>query len=122
MPQHYDAADFNGAHKLLTDLHWPFDVVADEHLSLEELSGFPLLIVPSLQYLAREHRQMVLEYLENGGHVFFCGRCAVLDRDGRPHGEPEFGLVKVRETQQLHDYVKTLFPVKDERLKTARVA
>ena len=122
MPQHYDAADFNGAHKLLTDLHWPFDVVADEHLSLEELSGFPLLIVPSLQYLAREHRQMVLEYLEKGGHVFFCGRCAVLDRDGRPHGEPEFGLVKVRETQQLHDYVKTLFPVKDERLKTARVA
>jgi len=122
MQQHYDAADFRGAHKLLTDLHWPFDVVADEHLSVEDLSGSALLIVPSLQYLAKEHRQMVLEYLEKGGHVFFCGRCAVLDRDGRPHREPEFGLVKVRETQQLHDYVKTVFPIKDERLKTARVA
>jgi hypothetical protein len=122
MPHQYDADDFKGAHKLLTDLHWPFDVVADEHLNLEELSGFSLLIVPSLQYLAKEHRQMVLEYLEKGGHVFFCGRCAVLDQDGRRHGEPEFGLVKVRETEQLHDYVKTVFPIQDERLKTARVA
>jgi len=117
-----DSGDFNGAHKLLTDLHWPFDVVADEHLSLGELSRFRLLIVPSLQYLSKEHRQIVLDYVEKGGHLFFCGRCAVLDRNGRPHMEPQFGLVKIRETRAPRGYVKTLFPIEDERLKAANIA
>jgi len=116
-----DSGDFNGAHKLLTDLHWPFDVVADEHLSLGELSRFRLLIVPSLQYLSQEHRQIVLDYVEKGGHLFFCGRCAVLDRNGRPHTEPQFGLVKIRETHAPRGYVKTLFPIDDERLKAADI-
>jgi hypothetical protein len=116
-----DSEDFRGAHELLTDLHWPFDVVADEHLSLDELSRFRLLVIPSLRYFAKEHRQIVLEYLEKGGHVFFCGRCAVLDQQGRPHAEPEFGLVKIRETHAPRGYVKTLFPIDDERLKAANI-
>jgi len=117
-----DSEDFRGAHELLTDLHWPFDVVADEHLSLDELSRFRLLVVPSLHYFSKEHRQIVLEYLEKGGHIFFCGRCAVLDQKGRPHAEPEFGLVKIRETPAPRGYIKTLFPIDDERLKAANIA
>jgi len=117
-----DSQDFNGANKLLTDLHWPFDVVVDEHLSLDELSRFQLLVIPALQYLSNEHRQIVLQYLERGGHVFFCGRCAVLNQHGQLHAEPEFGLVKIRETHAPRGYVKTLFPIDDERLKAANIA
>jgi hypothetical protein len=117
-----DQTDFNAACKLLSDLHWPYDVVADEHLNLAELSTYRLLILPSLQYLSKAHRQMVLDYLEQGGHVFFCGRCAVLDRDGRPHAEPELGLVKVRERHELRSYIKTVFPIDDARLKVVGIA
>ena len=116
-----DAEDFRGAYKLLTDLHWPFDVVADEHVSLGELSRYQLLIVPSLQYLASEQREILLGYLRNGGHLFFCGHCAVLDRDGHPHRDPQFGLVRIHDTYQRRGYVKTSFPISDDRLKTASV-
>jgi hypothetical protein len=116
-----DSEDFRGAHELLTDLHWPFDVVADEHLNLDELSHFELLVIPSLRYFSKEARQIVLGYLETGGHIFFCGRCAVLDEHGQPHTEAEFGLVKVQETHAPRGYVKTLFPINDERLKAANI-
>jgi len=116
-----DNPDFYGANRLLTDLHWPFDVITVEHLELAELAGYPLLVIPSLQYLAGEHRQVVLDYLEQGGHVFFCGRCAVLDHAGRPHAEPQLGLVKVRETHEPRGYVKPVFAMGDDRLKAANI-
>jgi len=121
-PDNRDSQDFNGANKLLTDLHWPFDVVADEHLDLAELSRFRLLVIPAVQYMSKEHRSIILEYLEKGGHVFFCGQCAVLDRDGRPYGEPQLGLVKTGQAQPGRGYVKTLFPIDDERLKAVNIA
>ena len=103
--------DFYGANKLLTDLHWPFDVVTAEHLSSTDLSSFPLLIIPNVQHLSAQHRQVVLEYLRKGGHLFFCGRCAVLDENGKPHLSPNFGLVKIQqETHAPRGYIKTFIP------------
>jgi hypothetical protein len=114
--------DFYGANKLLTDLHWPFDVVTAEHLSSTDLSSFPLLIVPNVQHLSAQPRQVVLEYLRKGGHLFFSGRCAVLDENGKPHLSPNFGLVKIQqETQAPRGYIKTSFPIDDERLKAAQI-
>jgi len=117
-----DTEDYRGANQLLSDIHWPFDVVADEHLSVAELSRFRLLVIPTLQYFSKEHGQIVLEYLEQGGHIFFCGQCAVLDQHGQPHPEPQFGLVKIRATKAPRGYIKTLFPIDDERLKAANIA
>jgi len=116
-----DNPDFYGANRLLTDLHWPFDVITVEHLDLAELAGYRLLVIPSLQYLAAEHRQVLLDYLEQGGGVFFCGRCAVFDHAGRPHAEPQLGLVKIRETHEPRGYVKPVFAMGDDRLKAANI-
>jgi hypothetical protein len=106
----------------LTDLHWPYDVVTDEFLIREELSRFRLLIVPSLRYLGAEAREAVLEYLEQGGCLFFCGRCAVLDRNGKSHPEPHFGLLKIQATHAPRGYIKPVFPIEDERLKATEIA
>jgi hypothetical protein len=114
--------DFYGANKLLIDLHWPFDVVVAEHLSSTDLSSFPLLIIPNVQHLSAQQRQVVLEYLRKGGHLFFCGRCAVLDENGKPHLSPDFGLVKIQqETHAPRGYIKTSFPIDDARLKAAEI-
>jgi hypothetical protein len=114
--------DFYGANKLLTDLHWPFDVVVAEHLSSTDLSSFPLLIIPNVQHFSAQHRQIVLEYLRKGGHLFFCGRCAALDENGKPHLSPDFGLVKIQqETHAPRGYLKTSFPIDDARLKAAEI-
>ena len=114
--------DFYGANKLLMDLHWPFDVVTAEHLTSTDLSSFSLLIIPNVQHLSAQHRQVVLEYLRKGGHLFFCGRCAVLDEGGKPHPSPNFGLVKIpQETHAPRGYIKTSFPIDDARLKAAEI-
>jgi hypothetical protein len=114
--------DFYGANKLLMDLHWPFDVVTTEHLSSTDLASFKLLLVPNVLHLSAQHRQVVLEYLRKGGHLFFCGRCAVLDENGKPHHSPNFGLAKIQqETHAPRGYVKTSFPIDDERLKAAEI-
>jgi hypothetical protein len=117
-----DYADFYGANKLLTDLHWPFDVITDDHLSMDELSRFRMLIVPNVQYISAEHRHLVLEWLEKGGSLFFCGHCATFDRAGKLHPEANFGLVKIKETHAPRGYVTTVFPIDDDRLKASDIA
>jgi hypothetical protein len=118
-----DYPDFYGANKLLADLHWPYDVVSAGLLNSSDLASFPLLIIPNVQYVPAEDRQIVLEYLEKGGHLFFCGHCAVFDQNGKPHAMPNFGLVKTgQETHAPRGYVKTSFPIDDERLKAAEIA
>ena len=114
--------DFYGANKLLMDLHWPFDVITTEQLNSADLARFKLLIVPNVQHLSAQHRRFVLEYLRKGGHLFFCGHCAVLDEDGKPHPSPNFGLVKIQtETHAPRAYLKPSFPIDDARLKASEI-
>jgi hypothetical protein len=115
-------ADLYAASKLLIDLHWPYDVVIANPLVADDLSPFRLLIIPEVQYLSADDRQVVLEYLEKGGNVFLCGHCAVFDEHGKPHAEPNFGLVRIaEETHAPRAYIKPSFPIDDERLKAAEV-
>ena len=116
-----DYLDYYGAHKLLTDLHWPFDVVAAEQLGLSDLEKYQLVIVPSLQYISEERSQNILRYLQNGGHLLFCGQSTQYDVNGRPHASLNSGLVKVRETSEPRAYIKTVFPIDDSRLKAAHI-
>lgn len=117
-----DYPDYYAANKLLQDLHWPYDVVSAGLLKSSELASYSLFVVPSVEYLSAEDRQTVLEYLENGGHLFFCGHCAVFDQNGKRHATPNFGLVEIdQETHAPRGYIKTSFPIDDERLKAAQV-
>jgi hypothetical protein len=117
-----DFAEFYGANKLLTDMHWPYDVVVENKLQARDLAAYQLLILPNLEYLSREHVEAILHYIEEGGKLFFCGRCAVYDRAGKPHRLPQLGLVRIREGSEPRAYVKTRFPLDDERIKSSRIA
>jgi hypothetical protein len=75
-----------------------------------------------VQHLSAQHRQWVLEYLRKGGHLFFCGHCAISDDDGKPHASPNFGLVKIQtETHAPRGYLKPSFAIDDARLKAADI-
>jgi hypothetical protein len=117
-----DYLDFFGANKLLIDMHWPYDVVTEHQLNRTGLAPYRLLILPSLDYLAVENTQEILQYVENGGNLLFCGRGGIYDRNGKPHPLPNLGLVKIVEGHEPRAYVKTLFPIDDERLKSSNIA
>lgn len=114
--------DYYGANKLLTDMHWPFDVITETELLEPTLAKYRLLIVPTIQYLPEAQVAAVLRYLENGGNLFFCGPCGLYDAEGRAHLRSHFGLVKIsEETHEPRAYVKPLFPIDDERLVAANI-
>ncbi|HVA00544.1 MAG TPA: alpha-amylase family protein [Terriglobia bacterium] len=114
--------DFYGANKLLTDMHWPFDVTTETELLKPGLERYRLLIVPTVQHLPSAQTEAVLQYVENGGNLFFCGPCALYDEEGKPHPSSHFGLVEIaEETRQPRAYVKTMFPIDDERLVAADI-
>ena len=114
--------DFYAASKLLIDLHWPYDVVVANPLIADDLAPFQLLIIPGVEHLSANDRQLVLDYLEKGGNAFLCGRCATADEHGKPHADPNFGLVKIaQETHAPRGYIKPSFPIDDERLKAADI-
>lgn len=114
--------DFYATSKLLMDLHWPYDVVTANPLLADDLLPFRLLIVPNVEFLSAADRQVVLDYLEKGGNVFLCGHCAMVDDYGKPHAEPNFGLVKIaQETHAPRGYIAPSFPIVDERLKAADI-
>jgi hypothetical protein len=81
-----------------------------------------LLIIPDVQYLSANDRQVVLDYLEKGGNAFLFGHCAAVDEHGKPHADPNFGLVRIaQETHAPRGYIKPSFPIDDERLKAADI-
>ena len=115
-------ANFYAASKLLIDLHWPYDVVIANPLAAESLAPFRLLIIPDVKFVSGADRQVVVDYLEKGGNVFLCGHCAAFDRNGKPHADPNFGLVRIaQETHAPRGYIKPSFPIDDERLKATDI-
>lgn len=69
---------FVGAYRMLTELHWPFDVVTEDTLTVDSLIGFQLLIVPHATYLLPQTVTAVSQYLQNGGHLLTTGHAAAL--------------------------------------------
>ncbi len=117
-----DYTDYYACHKMLTDLHWPFSVISAEQLAALDPAVHRLLIVPRIQYLSAGTVARVLRFLENAGNLFFCGQCALFDDDGKPHPQPNFGLVETRDTDYRTAYVKPTFPIDDARLKVSGVS
>jgi hypothetical protein len=118
---YHDYADLAGANKLLTDLHWPFDVITEESLNPKDLSPYRVLVVPNIQYLSADYGRKILDFVEGGGTLFCCGKCAVFDDNGKPAAAPNFGLVRTQETNEPRAYIKPRFPIDDERLKAMNI-
>ncbi len=87
--------DFAGAYRLLTELHWPFDVIAERDLTVAALRRFRLLIVPNARTLAPEASAAIAAYVREGGALLFDHEAATLSPTGQPLPQPSFGLVQI---------------------------
>jgi hypothetical protein len=91
----HEELDFVGAYRLLTELHWPFDVIAARSLTVEELRRFRLLLIPNSRHLAPPAGAAVAAYVAGGGALLFTHETATADLAGRPLPQPGFGLVRI---------------------------
>ena len=87
--------DFVGAYRLLTELHWPFDVIAERDLTVEALRRFRLLIVPNTRCLTPEASAAIAAYVTGGGALLFDHETATVSPSGQPLPQPGFGLVQI---------------------------
>ena len=100
--------DFVGAYRLLNELHWPFDVIAEHHLTAAQLGAFRLLVIPNARHLTPEAVAAVREYVHAGGRLLFTHETASADLAGEPLPRPGFGFVAGR--QALDHQMNFLLP------------
>ena len=87
--------DFVGAYRLLSELHWPFDVISEEQLNQEQLQSFRLLIIPSARHLSAEAVSAVSEYVKQGGHLLFTHQTATASPTPDHLPTDSFGMVQI---------------------------
>ena len=87
--------DFVGAYKTLSELHWPFDVVSENQLTLEDLAAFKLLIIPHARHLIPDAVDAVREYVRQGGRLLFTHHTATASLIPDPLADDSFGLVQI---------------------------
>jgi hypothetical protein len=112
--------DFGGAYAILSQLHWPFDVVTEDDLTDEKLKRCPVLVVPNIVHLSAEHVQAVRSYVEHGGKLFYCYRSATRDENGRELDQPSFGFVRL--TGESEDQVSFIRPKWEASSRYLRVS
>lgn len=88
--------DFSGAYAMLSQLHWPFDVITGRELTRERLANWKAVIVPNTLHLSASQSEAIKEYVKNGGNLIFCYRAATIDDRGVPLESPSFGLVNIQ--------------------------
>ena len=114
--------DFAGAYEMLTELHWPFDVVTGEALNESELSKFRVLVVPNVVEMSTAQATTVRQYVERGGNLLFCYRSATLDEMGGELASPSFGLVKIkRDSDNQVSFVKPQWKLSNRYLRVVHV-
>lgn len=103
---------FQGAVKLLVDLHWPFDVVFAGHparrdgndlLTLAQLQKYDAVVLPNTRYLTDQQVAILEQYVNDGGTIIGFG--AVADRD--ENGNDVSGA-RTFADQFADDYVKDM--------------
>jgi Hypothetical glycosyl hydrolase 6/Beta-galactosidase trimerisation domain len=87
--------DFSGAYAMLSELHWPFDVLTEKDLSKQRLETLAVLVVPNIVHLSASQASEVRDYLENGGRVIFCYRSATKDPSGNDLEQASFGVLRI---------------------------
>jgi hypothetical protein len=112
--------DFAGAYRLLTELHWPFDVIAESSLTVEALSGFALVVIPDVRHLTPEAAAAVTEYVRGGGALLFTHQTATASPTTAPPPAPGFGLVEIAAPlPHPASFLKPAFPLSSTHLRVA---
>jgi len=113
-----EAQDLIGAHKILTELHLPFDMVSDFRLTREQLDRTSTLIVPCSEYLDDSTCAMISDWVEDGGNLLFGYRTAFGDEDGGVRRKPGFGLIEtLGASDHKIDFMLPTFFEEVERIK-----
>lgn len=74
---------FQGAHKAMVYEHIPWGVVHEEHLTLETLRQFPIVLLPNAAILSEREIRLFRRYVEAGGNLIVTGLSGTLDWLGR---------------------------------------
>lgn len=81
----------SGVARALQEGHLPYDVVIfnhpeihADHVTLEELNAYRLVILPSLECLSDGQINLLTQYVQGGGTIGLIGQCAVRDEDNLP--------------------------------------
>lgn len=115
--------DFAGAYEMLTELHWPFDVLTEENLNQRDLAKYRVLIVPNIVYMSTAQVAEVRRYVEQGGSLLFCYRSATFDENAKQSLQLSFGLVQITgETDNQVSFIKPKWEVSSPFLRVTPVA
>jgi len=82
--------NFTGAYDLALRNHLPFDFLLDDHVTLERLREYDVLILPNVGFLSPERSRAIERYVEQGGAVFATFETSLRNAAGE-RGE-DFGL------------------------------
>ncbi|MEA3403046.1 MAG: hypothetical protein U9R79_17525 [Armatimonadota bacterium] len=83
--------DLSGIGRTLFEAHIPFDALIFHHpdmradpWTLEDLSDYRLIILPSVTCISDEQAAILGQYLDRGGRIGLVGECCVRDEDNHP--------------------------------------
>jgi len=81
----------SGVARALQEGHLPYGVVIfnhpeihADHVTLEELNAYRLVVLPSLECLSDGQINLLTQYAQGGGTIGLIGQCAVRDEDNLP--------------------------------------
>lgn len=80
-----DALKRFGQH--LEDDHWFFDIILDEQL-IERAADYETLIVSEVERLSAAEGERLEQFVRQGGHLVFTGKCGRRDADGLTRKQP----------------------------------
>jgi hypothetical protein len=115
--------DFSGAYAMLSQLHWPFDVLTEKDLTKQRLETLAVLVVPNTIHLSPGQASEVRDYLESGGRVIFCYRSATKDPSGTDLERPSFGVVRITgDSANQVSFVRPKWKLTNRYLRTSVVS
>jgi Hypothetical glycosyl hydrolase 6/Beta-galactosidase trimerisation domain len=115
--------DFSGAYAMLSQLHWPFDVITEFDLLMERLEKLAVLIVPNTVHLSAGQATAVRQYLENGGCLISCYRSSMKDPDGNDLEQPSFGILKITgDSENQVSFIRPKWKTRNRYLRTSSIA
>lgn len=99
-----------GAYRLCKELSCPAEFVFDENLTLDGLTRYPVVIMPSVAVLQKEHIEMLQSYLEQGGLIIAAGETGAYElADGELKPSDAFQKLTGLKREGVSDYTVTYY-------------
>lgn len=86
------------AHRL-EEVQVPYDCFSENGLNLAQLKTYPVCFAADLSYLSQKHREILREYVKEGGRLVITGEFATFDELCRPWPAPEWVPAPGQETR-----------------------